>query len=154
MRLINAQGKRRHVKHYLTSLRSMQEEMRAKQERIMKLRALAEGLSSAMGECVSGGVRRDLADVKQEIGELTDEYAGDLSRYASEIAEGYRICPSSDLPRYICWLHWAEDKTWGQVGAKVGYSGSHCAQNLADEGVEGIYADMPHHWHEAAEKAL
>lgn len=154
MHLINAEGKRYHVEHYLTSLRTMAEEMRAKEERLAKLQALADGLRSAMGESVSGGARRELADVQHEIDVLADEYAGDLARYANELAEGYRICPSSDIPRYACWLHWVDGKTWGQVGRVVGYSASSCKQRLVWEGIEGIYADMPHHWREDAEEAL
>lgn len=154
MRLINAQGKRRHVKHYLTSLRAMSVEMREKEERMRALRQMAEGLRSAMGESVAGGSKRDLADVAAELEALEDEYAGDLARYATEIAEGYRICPPSDIPRYACWLHWAEGMTWGQVGKRLNYGSDHVRKDVCDMGVESIYDIMPHRWREESSEAI
>ncbi len=146
MRLIDAEGKRRHVRHYLTSLRAMAESMQAKQDRLQRLRVLAEGMGWAAGERVSGGKRRDIADVQQEIDDLADEYAGDLSRYAEELAEGYRICPVDDVPKYACWLHWAEGLTWRQVANKVKYSEDHVRRDICAAGIEAVYADMPHRW--------
>lgn len=153
MRLINTEGKRRHVKHYLTSLRAMHESMRAKQDRLQRLRAHAEGLRCAMGESVSGGERRDLADVKQEIDDLADEYAADLARYSSELAEGYRICPVEDMPRHVCWMHWVEGKTWSSLARELGYDADHVRKKLCNRGVEGIYGDMPRRWRADAEDA-
>ncbi len=153
MHHINAEGKKRHVKHYLTSLRAMAEEARAKRERIARLKALAEGLSTAMGESVSGGTRRDLADMQHEIDELTGEYIRDLIRYGDELMAGYRICPASELPRFACWLHWYEGLTWHQVGRRLGYSADHVRSDICEKGVEGIYEDMPHHWREDAPEA-
>ncbi len=146
MGVVNKEGKRFRVERYLTSLRGMAQEMELKEERILKLRSLAEGLRSAMHERVSGGVKRDLADVEHELELLTEEYAADLSRYASEIAEGYRICPIADTSRYVCWLHWVEGRTWREVANKVDYSCEYVKRELCDQGVIGIYEDMPSHW--------
>lgn len=154
MRLIDNEGKRRHVKHALKRLRAMQQEMDAKQDRIAHLRSLREGVSSAIRERVSGGLRSDLSKTQQELEELEDEYTGDLARYASEIALGYRLCPTTDLPRHVCWMHWASGLTWRQVSARVGYSESHCKHSLCDIGVDGIYRDMPRRWREDAEDAI
>lgn len=154
MRLIDVQGKRRHVEHYLTTLRSMASEMRMKEERIEALRALADGVRSLSCERISGGKKRDLVDIENELEELLEEYAGDLSRYASDIAEGYRICPSSNIPRYICWAHWVEGLTWGEVANKVGYSRDHVTHKLCQQGVEEIYDHLPLQWRDRAESAL
>ncbi len=154
MHLINVQGKRNHVKHYLTSLRAMADEMRAKEERMNALRQMAEGLRSVVSESVSGGEGRDLADTIAELEVLEDEYAGDLARYASEIAEGYRICPTSDIPRYACWLHWAEGLTWAQVGKRLGYDSDYTRKDICDTGVECIYNIMPRKWRADAPEAI
>lgn len=155
MHLIDDDGKRHHVRHYLTSLRAMAKELKAKEERLACLRALAEGLgSAALGKSVSGGSRRDLAEVQQGIDDLADEYAGDLARYSSEIAEGYLLCPVNDIPRYACWLHWAEGKPWGEVARRVGYSESHCKHKLCQEGVSSIYEGMPRRWRKKIPPAI
>lgn len=154
MHHINAEGKKRHVKHYLTSLRGMQESMRLKEERIERLHCLMEGMGSAMGESVSGGIRRDLAESKQELDDLIDEYQADLSRYASNIAEGYRLCPVEDPNRYACWLHWAEGLTWAQVARKMGYSEEQVRQKFCKKGIAHIYGVMPREWREEAPEAI
>lgn len=146
MCLLNADIKRSCVERYLTSLHSMAKEMRLKEERIARLRSLAEGLRNAVRERITGGVGRDLADIEHELNELSDEYVGDLARYAAEIAEGYRICPTSNPPRYACWLHWAENKTWAETAKKVGYSCEYVKREMRDQGVCEIYEEMPHHW--------
>lgn len=149
MHHINAEGKKRHVKHYLTSLRKMQESMHLKEDRIARLRVQLEGMSSAMGESVSGGERRDLAEATQELSELVDEYMGDLSRYASDIAEGYRLCPVEDPARHACWLHWAEGLTWAQVGRKLNYDADYVRQDICDLGVKRLYGIMPRKFRES-----
>ncbi len=154
MHHINAEGKKRHVRHYLASLRAMAEEARAKRERIARLKSLSEGVSTAMGESVSGGTRRDLADIQHEVDELAAEYASDLVRYGDELMAGYRICPASDLPRFACWLHWYEGLTWYQVGRRLGYSEVHVRANICPVGVDGIYEAMPHHWRADAPEAI
>lgn len=141
--MINAKEKRQHVKHYLTSLRDMELALKGKQDRMTQLRELATGLRSVMGESVAGGIKRELADTMHEIRILEDEYAADLEWYASEVTEGYCLCPVTNIPRYVCWLHWAEGKTWEEAGMCVGYSGEHCRGYLCNQGVEEIYGVMP-----------
>lgn len=126
--------------------------MKLKEERIARLRALAEGCRSVVREHISGGARTDIADIEHELGGLLDEYAGDLSRYVMEIAEGCRFCPTSDIPRYACWLHWAEGKAWAEVANKVGYSCEYVKREMCDQGVRGIYEDMPYHWRTRSER--
>lgn len=139
-------SKRACVERYLSSLRSLQREAQFKEERIEKLRSVAEGLRSVVQERVTGGAKRDLADIESELEVLADEYAGDLAKFAAEIAEGYRICPTSDTARYVCWLHWAEGRTWSEVADKVGYSCEYVKRELCDQGICAIYDDMPDHW--------
>lgn len=137
---------------YLAHIRDIQREAWGKQDRLAHLRALAEGVSAAGGESVSGGKGRDLADIQAEIDQLADEYAADVERYRDEIAHGYELCPPSNVPRYVCWLHWAEGLSWPQVAAKVRYTPSHCAHNLSDRGIDEIYEAMPHVWREPEKK--
>lgn len=154
MHHISDEGKKRHVTHYLRAIRDMQKAVRLKEERIERLRCIAEGGGPLLGERVSGGRRRDLADIQQELDDLMDEYQGDLSRYAVEIAEGYRVCPVEDVSRYVCWLHYAEGMTWAQVGKKMGYSSDYCRGELCSLGARRIYEAMPHRWREGAEEAV
>lgn len=154
MHHIDTEGKKRHVRHYLTSLRAMQESMRLKEDRIARLRCLMEGMGSAMGESVSGGARRDMAEARQELDDLLDEYRGDLSRYAAEIAEGYRLCPVEDPARHACWLHWVEGMTWARVGERLGCSEEQARKTLCKKGIAHIYGVMPRSWREEAPEAI
>lgn len=152
MNLKEDRDRRKKVKAYLENIRAMQAEAWGKRDRLAHLRALAEGMSSAGGQSVSGGTRRDLADVQAEIDELADGYAADIERYGREIAQGYAMCPPSEVPRYVCWLHWAEGLSWPRVAEVVHYGESHCRHNLCDRGVDEIYEAMPHVWREPEEK--
>ena len=133
---------------YLSAIRRMQREVWGKRDRLEHLKALAEGMSSVQGQSVSGGTRRDLADIQAQIDELADEYAADIERYSRDIAQGYALCPPTSVPRYVCWLHWAEGLSWPKVAEKVRYGESHCAHNLCDRGIDEIYEMMPHVWRE------
>ncbi len=122
--------------------------------RLEKLRTIAEGLRSVSGESVSGGLRRDIADVEHEIEELQKSYQSDLVLYSAEIAEGYRLCPTDDVPRYVCWLHWAEGRTWSEAAQRVGYSTETVRKELRDKGIESIYEEMPNRWRSDAPDAI
>lgn len=152
--LIDAKGKRNHVRHCLERLRTMQESVRGKQERIARLEVLMDGLKTVIGESVSGGERRDIAEAAHELDVLRDEYEGDLQRYAHEIATGYLLCPVENIPRYVCWLHWAEGMTWAQVADKVGYDRETVRDSICDKGACEIYDEMPHHWREDIPEAI
>lgn len=154
MRLINHEGKRRHVVHYLVSLRIMFDSIHMKQDRIARLRALAQGIGSALNESVSGGLPKDLADIQSEIDALCDEYASDLARYSKELAEGYCICPVEDVEKHACWLHWVDRLTWREVGVRLNYSGDYVKNHLSPKGIEKIYASMPNKWREESPQAL
>lgn len=154
MHLIDDEGKRRHAVHYLKSLREMQESVKRKEERIAGLRSIAEGMRVTMGEKVSGGQRKGIADIQAELDAARDEFIGEVSRYSKEIAEGYRVCPVEDIPRYACWLHWVERMTWAQVGKKIGYCPDHCRSSIRRVGLCRIYDHMPHHWRAKAPEAI
>ncbi len=153
-RLINIEGKRNHVAYYLSSLYTMQSSLKETEYRLEKLRVIAEGLRSVSGESVSGGIKRDIADVEHEITKLLETYQSNLVLYSAEIAEGYRLCPTDDLPRYVCWLHWAEHKTWAQVAKRVGYDSDYVRKKLCDRGVESIYNAMPNRWRKPSPEAI
>lgn len=121
--------------------------------RLDKLRSIAEGLRSISSESVTGGIRRDLADIETEIDSLKSEYETNLILYSSEIAEGYKLCPTNDLPRYVCWLHWAEHLTWSKISEKIGYSADHIRKILCVQGVESLYEEMPNRWRASSPKA-
>lgn len=131
------------VKAYLSEIRGMEAGAKDLEDRIIELRQRLEGLRSVVSETVGGSKSDDaLIEGMAKLEELQDQWRGEVSKYAKEIAEAQLICDPSNIGRYACWLAWVSKLTWDQVGEKLGYSKSRIRAK-AEKGIEEIYQEMP-----------
>lgn len=133
------------VMAYVRYAASLDASMRDIEEDIARQNARLDLMGVSIGEGGATSNRDALPDGVIKLMELREKWSNEYARYADDLEQARELCERTHVNRRAAWLHFAERRTWAEVGRAIGYSERN-AMRIAETGIRELYVLMPEEW--------